>query len=295
VVFQLAQLSYCGLAVRLAGSVEPVGEPQYDRYVFEVARVLAMFPERIDDVLPLLARIVTATRDGSLSLAACFQGLSYAIRRGRTGAHAAWFEEQGRHVPGLVDGWTTSLTRSRFHRGVALLRLVEGRIDAMHRELDIAFRCNEEVDRTVTDPADRLAVAENTRYLLELQVQAALEGHASSDELRTWCRELIRLDPFCVEARLLAGDGHAALGDYSEAARCYSSAGELGTGAGALGWYRAAQCFDALGDSRSAANAMARCLELDYAAVEPKAYLARALVAEPCIARDTEGRRPRRS
>jgi hypothetical protein len=64
------------------------------------------------------------------------------------------------------------------------------------------------------------------------------------------------------------------VGDLAAAARWYVAAGELGTGDGAEGWYRAGQCFERLGWPDRAANAMGRCLELDTTAVEPRRYLA---------------------
>ena len=116
-----------------------------------------------------------------------------------------------------------------------------------------------------------MVVTENRLYLLELEIEIALR-HARAD-LRALCQALVRLDPYCVEARLRAGDGFAAMGDYAEAARWYSLAGELGTGSGALAWFKAGQCYDVIGDRGSAANAMGRCLELDETAVEPRSYL----------------------
>jgi predicted TPR repeat methyltransferase len=49
--------------------------------------------------------------------------------------------------------------------------------------------------------------------------------------------------------------------------------GGPGTGAGAIGWFRAAQCHDLAGDPGAALNAMAHCLELDTTAAEPRAAL----------------------
>lgn len=43
-VFHLAQLSYCHLAIRLAGLVHPAGDPDIDHYAYEVARVHARTP-----------------------------------------------------------------------------------------------------------------------------------------------------------------------------------------------------------------------------------------------------------
>jgi tetratricopeptide (TPR) repeat protein len=60
-----------------------------------------------------------------------------------------------------------------------------------------------------------------------------------------------------------------------EAARWYEAAGDLETVSGAQGWFRAGQCYDRLGDREQALAAMARCLELDRSAVEPRQYLRR--------------------
>jgi hypothetical protein len=72
---------------------------------------------------------------------------------------------------------------------------------------------------------------------------------------------------------LLVGDAFAASGEYAEAAHWYGRAGELGTGSGAVGWFRAAQCYDFIGDRASAVNAMGRCLEFDATAIEAQKYL----------------------
>jgi predicted TPR repeat methyltransferase len=90
------------------------------------------------------------------------------------------------------------------------------------------------------------------------------------------CAQLNTLDPNCVEARLVVGDGHAAIQDWTQAAHWYQKAGELGTGAGAIGWFRAAQCHDLAGDPAAALNAMGHCLELDTTAVEPRTSLSAA-------------------
>ena len=125
---------------------------------------------------------------------------------------------------------------------------------------------------------DAMVVTENWRYLLQLEIDIALKD--ATGEVRSLCGTLVRLDPHCIEVRLRAGDAFATLGAYEDAARWYSAAGALGTAAGAAGWFRAAQCYELVGDRAAAANAMGRCLELDEAAVEPRSHLERAVHAQ---------------
>jgi hypothetical protein len=53
----------------------------------------------------------------------------------------------------------------------------------------------------------------------------------------------------------------------------YSRADELGKASGAVGWFRAAQCYTAIGDDGAALSAMGRCLELDGTAIEAQEYV----------------------
>ncbi|WP_449060981.1 tetratricopeptide repeat protein [Planomonospora algeriensis] len=275
VVFQLAQLSYCQYALELAGPVAPTGDPGHDRYVYEVARVHARYPGHGPKALALF-RELAAAKDPLLALASCAQGIGHSIRGGDRTGLAGTFAGLGERVLGSVprDDWHAWLVRSRFHRAVALLRLAEGRPDAMRDELETALRWNERLTAGAAADADRMAAVENTRYLLEARILLAARGR-HRDEARKLCEDLNRLDPHCVEARLAIGDAHVSIGDHREAARWYARAGELGTGSGAVGWFRAAQCHEFIGERGAALNAMGRCVELDATAVEPKAYLER--------------------
>jgi hypothetical protein len=53
----------------------------------------------------------------------------------------------------------------------------------------------------------------------------------------------------------------------------YAAAGELGTGAGAVGWFRVGQCYEFAGDRGRAVNAMGRCLELDGVAKDARTFI----------------------
>ncbi|MDN3354458.1 hypothetical protein [Actinomadura sp. DC4] len=272
VVVQLTQLSYHPLALKLAGAVRPDGDPERDRYVYEVARVHAGCPGHAARALALFEDLATSSGGGPVALAACFQGIGHAIRDANDLARARRFEERGHDLAKPPDDWHSCLVGSRFHRAVALLRLKEGDTGAARRALAVAARLHDDLAVSPPTDADEMIVRENRRYLLELELAAETRG-VPGPRTRSLCRELLRLDPYCVHARLLAGDGFAAAGDHAEAALWYSRAGELGTGAGATGWFRAAQCHDLLGDRAGAVNAMGRCLELDATAVEARDYL----------------------
>jgi tetratricopeptide (TPR) repeat protein len=275
VLFQLAQLSYCELGVRLAGDVTPDGDPVRDRYVYQVARVHARLPGSRPYALELFERLATSSRDSLLALLASFQGISHAIRKENDLDLARRFERYGRAVTGLPDDWHTFLVQSRFHRALALLRLNERRFGEMRDEVTAALACHERLRPEVSGEIDTMVADENRRILLESQINAAIRarGDESAAQVRALCEEIIGLDPYCVLVRLAVGDGHAAIDDYEEAARWYERAGALGTGAGAIGWFRAGQCHDFLGDRGAAVNAYGRCLELDLTAVEPREYL----------------------
>lgn len=276
VVFQLAQLSFCHFAVNLAGAVRPDGDAVHDRYVYEVARIRARCPGQAGPALALFESLATTTKDPLVALASCGQGISHAIRSGNDIELARRFEAYGNAISGLADDWYTYLVRSRFHRAVALVRLAERQFPRMRQELAGAVRFNEQLFPGLAEGTDKMVAVENTRIIIESQIKAAARarGDESAAQVRTLCDRLLAIDPFCLQARLVVGDGLAAIGDHAEAALWYSRAGELGTGAGAVGWFRAAQCYDFIGDRGNALNAMGRLLELDSTAVEAQEYLA---------------------
>lgn len=274
VVFHLAQLSYCQFAIDLAGPVELDGDPIRDHYAYEVARIHARTPGHARYALSAFDELARSSTDRRLALAACFQGIGHTLRAGSDAGMAQDFERRGAEIieaGGVGRDWHSLLVVSRFERAVAVLRVAEGRLTDARKELRTALDLHEQIADGAGDEVDEMVVRENRLYLLELEIQIALRERRA--DLRALCEALVRLDPYCVEARLRAGDGFTAVGDYAEAARWYSLAGELGTGAGALAWFKAGQCYDLIGDRGSAANAMGRCLELDETAVEPRTYL----------------------
>jgi hypothetical protein len=277
VVFQLAQLSYCRFASDLAGPVRPDGTDARDRYAYEVARITARVPGRAPLALDVFEEVAATAKDLRLALAACAQGIGHSIRSDAGVDRANTFERRAVEVSasGLDDDWHSHLVRSRHHRAVALLRLAQKRPEEMREEIDGAVRHSDFLYAAGPQGADRIVADENRRIIFESQIKAAARarGEESNVLVRQFCDQLYDLDPTCVEARLVLGDGYAAIGDWREAARWYARAGELGTGAGAVGWFRAAQCHDIAGDRAEALNAMAHCLELDNTAVEPRTYL----------------------
>lgn len=277
VVFHLAQLSYVQFALGLAGEFPAGGgdDPARDRYLYDLARVHARYPGHVGRALAMFERLAATSSEPLVAMGACFQGIGHSLRRGQGGDGIGWakrFEQAGRAVSGLPEGWHAALVRSRFHRAVALLRLVEGDREGVGEETATAFIWHEQLGPEHLTGAESMVAAENRRYLVELRVEAA--KHFDVTTLPALCEELIGLDPYCVEARLAVGDGYAAVNDYESAAHWYARAGELGTGSGAVGWFRAGQCYEMIGDRGNALNAMGRCLELDNTAVEAQAYLA---------------------
>lgn len=293
VLFQLAQLSFQRVAIRLAGDLAPAGTgvgdgngnaaaaAEHTRYLYEIARVHAASPGGTTRALELFENIADAAADPLIALAACFQGIGHSLRSVDRRNSALRFAARGRAIPksAVADGWHARLVRSRFHRATALLALDDRDIDAARRELDTALGLHAELASQELDASDGMVVQENRRYLLEVELTLARQqgDSAARDALPGLCALLLSIDPYCVQARLSAGDAFAALGDIAIAADHYRQAGELGTGAGALGWFRAAQCFEALGECGQALHAMGRVLELDPSAIEAREYLASGL------------------
>jgi hypothetical protein len=277
VVFQLAQLSFCGFAAELAGPVVVDGDPGHDRYVYEVARIAARVPGRTSWSLETFDALAKSAESPRLALAACSQGIGHSIRSGAGVEGAARFEQHGERITadGFDEDLHTHLVRSRYHRAVALLRLAQRRPEEMRAEVELAVRFSDLLYADGPTGADRLVADENLRIILESQIKAAARarGDESNAELRKFSNALYEMDPTCVEALLIVGDGYATAGDFGEAAAWYTRAGRLGTGAGAIGWFRAGQCLDLVGDRTGALHAMGHCLELDTTAVEPRAYL----------------------
>jgi tetratricopeptide (TPR) repeat protein len=271
-VFHLAQLSFCQYAIGLCGDVSLDGDPEHDRYAYEVARVHARTPGHLGTALALFDGLARKAGEPELALAACFQGVGHSLRDGGTAQHArTFYEHAGTLTARVADGWHGRLVSSRFHRAAALLHLANGDRRGVDEHLSLAGEHHDALVVPGLDEPDTMVVQENARYLLELRIRIA-SVHDIPAALPA-CQALLDLDPNCVEALLIAGDAHAASGDYSAAAELYGRAGRLGTGAGALGWYRAGQCYEILGLRVEALHAMGRCLELDTAAVEPRAYI----------------------
>lgn len=279
VMFQLLQLSYCEFVLKLTGMVLPNGDPAHDRYAYEVARTRARYRYQ-DEALHVYRRLAVEAKDPLRALASCGQGIGLAVRHDNDIELARWFERSADEIrnPSVPDTWHAWLVRSRYHRAVALLRMAERQLDEMRQELERSQRFSDLLSARQNDGLDqwdRWVALENQRILTESRIKAASRapGNESAAEIGGLCEELDRLDPYCGEARLVIADGYLTAGDYEEAAMRYARAGELGTVAGAVGWFRAAQCYDYLGDRGSALNAMARCVELDASAVEAVAYL----------------------
>lgn len=272
VVFHLAQLSFSQVAVELCSDVSIDGDPERDRYAYEVARVHARTPGHVGTALRLFEALSRKAADPELALAACFQGIGHSLRDGRTARHAPEFHARGTTLEAdIAEGWHARLIRSRFHRAAALLNLANGEQRALEEHLAQAQEHHDALTVPGLDEPDMIVVQENSRYLRELRIRIAC-AHDIRAALPE-CDALLQLDPNCVEALLTAGDAYAAAGEFRIAADHYSRAGSLGTGAGALGWYRAGQCLDILGRRVEAIHAMGRCLELDTTCVEPRAYL----------------------
>ena len=276
IVFQLAQLTFCYFARRLTGVVVPRDEPGHDHYAYQVARIHVRLPNHTAEVMPVFATLTANRHDPNLAVLAAAQGVGQAVRGLSDVALAQRFQQAAQEPAARATGWHGHLALSRYHRAVALLRIAERRPAGMREELQSAWRHHDEMAAIApADDVTRMIVAENRRILIESEIKSVfrVDEEETHHRLRAFAEELARLDPFCVEALLVAGDGYAVAGEWAIAAHLYSRAGELGTTAGATAWYRAAQCHDHLGDAHSAVNAMGRCLELDTTAVEPREYL----------------------
>ena len=277
VVFQLAQLSYCKYVIDKVGIVSPTDDPVHNRYAYDVARVHARYPGYAEPALNVFAELAQHSTDPQLALASAAQGIGHGIRNGNQIESARRFDALGRRVlsRGMLSGWYDRLVRSRFHRAVALLRLGERDSGGMREEIELADKLSNELFAAEPTGTERLLALENKRILLESQIKAAARarGPETAEQVASLCNQILSLDPYCVEARMVVGDGYMTIGDYQQAATWYSRAGELCTGGGALGWFRAGQAYEAGGDRASAANAMGRCLELDTTANEARHYL----------------------
>jgi hypothetical protein len=280
VVFQLAQLTFCHYAVSLTGVVAPAGQPGRDHYAYQVARVHSRVPGQTDTALRVFEALTARRHDPLLALLAAAQGVSHGIRGKGDTSIALRFEQAGREIgrqngPLPEDDWHAHLALSRF-RPADMRDELRAAWD--HHERTAALAAAGADGATGEGAVTAMVVTENRRILIESEIKACfrgVDGTESAATLLKFARELALIDPNCVEARLVVGDGHVAVGDYASAARWYAEAGELGTVSGATGWYRAAQCYDQLDDHVSAVNAMGHCLELDTTAIEPQQYLTR--------------------
>ncbi|MBM2614784.1 hypothetical protein JIG36_04340 [Actinoplanes sp. LDG1-06] len=270
-VLHLAQLSFSDYAVALAGAVEPTGEPERDAYAYHVARVRSRLPGRMAATVPLFERLAATAATPRLVVQGCFQVIGNTVVSGGDLALARRHEQRARAAMRPAGGWHDHLVLSRLHRAFAMLRGAEGDHEGRRAELREARAHN---DRLMAEPLDELVALEDRAHLADIAITGGLTDPAVTPaRMRELAHELATLDPYCVQSRLVVGDAYAALHDYGEAARWYAAAGELGTGDGAVGWYRAGQCHALAGRPREAAEAMGRCLDLDTTAVEPREYL----------------------
>jgi hypothetical protein len=275
VVFHLAQLTFCQYAVTLTGVVAPSGKPADDQFAYQVARLHARIPGLVTLAMPVFEELA-ANAEPLLAYHACFQGIAQAVRTLHSVEVARRFAQLAGRLPPVEGDWTAHMTLSRFHRAMVRLRMAERSPHGVREELDTAWHHQELMSgHAPGEPDAALIVGENLRDLMELEIESVRTGaiSTSTERITGFAAGIVGIDPNAAEGRLAAGDGYLVTGDLAAAARLYSWAGELGTTAGAVGWYRAAQCFDRLGDIDSAVNAMGRCLELDTTAVEPKQYL----------------------
>jgi len=275
VVFQLVQLSFYDVATSLSGHATPDNTADTDLYLYEVARAHTTAPAgRAGELFEYLSM---KAQNPTLALAAIGQGISHALRRDRDIDIARRFERSAAGIHTTGSDWLNLLVRSRYHRAVALLRLRERDFAAMKGEVAQARELGEALFAMPMNETDTYVAIENRRIVLESLIKAAGRSPVKErfDHISTACEQLLAIDPTCIQARLVVADGYSSAGYYAEAARWYERAGELGTGAGAMAWFRAGQCHDVLGDTSAAVNAMGRCLELDTTAMQPRAYLDR--------------------
>lgn len=277
VVTLLNQLSLGTAALPLVGRVRLRPDPREQVYAYEVARVLGRSPGGLRQAVAIYDWLAGNAAETCLAAAATAQAIACEIRLGAGLEAARPFARRGRDLLGRLpdDGWLPLLVRSRLHRALALVCFQERDLPGADGDLAAATEANERLT-PLADGDDELTLLalEDRKILLESRIKAASARPADRrSEVDTLCEVLAGLDPYCIQTRLTCGDAYAACGELDQAARWYARAGELGTGAGAIAWYRAGQCLDRLGDHVGARAAMARCLELDGAAVEPRTYL----------------------
>jgi hypothetical protein len=276
IMFHLAQLTFGLYAKRLAGVVSPTGEPGYDHYAYNVARILARLPGHAHEAMPVFQALTQNRHDPALGVLAAAQGVGQGVRSLGDVSLSQRFEQAAQFAAARAAGWLGHLALSRFHRAVALLRIAEKDPGGMRAELREAWHHHDEMTATAPDGMiSQLIINENRLIIIESEIKSVfrVDEPETRHKLTAFADELLRLDPYCVETLIVAGDGYAVAGDWAIAAQLYSRAGELGTTAGATAWYRAGQCYVHLGENDRAVNAMGRCLELDTTAVEPREYL----------------------
>lgn len=267
VVFQLAQLSFHRVALALAERVESDGSIEADRFRYDVARVAASTPGQADFALRVFNEL-TKSADRRLRLGAAFQGIGHSLRDKRALGVARSFAEQGAAALDPDDQrWTSALLASRYYRAVALLHAADGSAGSAESAATQAMAWHSTVTAEARDEADRLVALENDRYLLELELRL------QPTRTVALARRLADLDPQCVQARSAIGDALAGAGELADAAGWYERAGDLGSAVGAVAWYRAALCYEALGADGPRLQALYRCLDLDPFAVEPREAL----------------------
>jgi tetratricopeptide (TPR) repeat protein len=212
-------------------------------------------------------RLAATTADPAMRANAAYQAGGYGLRRASTTIGPAEAAQMRVASTTRPRTWAEALGLSRLCRLAAINAREPARAA---RHLDDAYRQAEAARRL---SGDDLALAENDRQLLDVELDIALLGKVTRAAVDKYALAAGAYDPHCIDHLTRLGLAEAAYGDYAAAANRFEAAGALGTLDGAAAWYLAGQCFDRLGRRGQAAHAMGRCLELDPAAVEPRGYL----------------------
>ncbi|HEY1213787.1 MAG TPA: hypothetical protein VGE93_09180 [Bryobacteraceae bacterium] len=284
VAHHLAQLSYCDIAVKWTGRITAADGEGAPLLASTVARAMARLPDKLDDALTIFQAISSANSiPKEVRVLASTQFVALSARRKNNVGMSEPIERNVRAMCGadpenLQGSFILNIALSRFYRAAALASLLRSGILAAQDDLGTSRLFHSQASKLVPDDVvAREILAENDRILIETDLKLGCREPAAYDstDLRSLIDTLNRIDPNCIDVRLLCGDGYVAVGDTEAAAVSYARAGELATRDGAVGWFRAAQCLDVLGQTERAAVAMAHCLSLDPFADEAITYLRR--------------------
>jgi hypothetical protein len=265
-------LTFPAVVVSLAGEADGLDS----EIEYELARAMLRLDEKSERGLALFQNLAAAGEDPVVRVNALSQVISAFVRyrRGDASAQVGLALSLVRDRAPGSGSWSGDLTMSRLLRAVALwASRAEGHGSAS-RYLGLARSYNAACAAAASSPAAVQLAREDDRILLDAELKLLVTAPGTEPaRLIEQADRLCAADPWDPVGLLNAADAVVAAGELRRAAEMLSSAGLLGTMAGALAAWRSGLLWLQLSEPGRAAEAFRLCVDLDPNAIEPQHQL----------------------